>query len=96
MSPSPTSADDFGFDYAVLSLFCIVIAMGVMVYLVRKPIAKLLESEVKIEFRELGMDDADDVELGPGIMLVKRSKLDEKFVLEDSDSETSESGEDTT
>ena len=90
MSPSPASADTIGFDYGVFFLFSIVFFVGVMVYLIRKPVAKLLESEIKIEFRELGMDDADDVELGPGIMLVKQSKLDEKFVLEDSGSESEE------
>ena len=77
-------------DYAVFALFCIVIAIGFLVYFVRKPLSKLINADVQIEFRELGMDDADDVELGPGIMLVKRSKLDEKFVLEDSESDTDE------
>ena len=47
----------------------------------KKPIAKILESEIKMSF-VVGVDDADDVELGPGIIMVKQSKLDERFVLE--------------
>ncbi len=88
-SPVGISSDDvIVFDYGVFFLFSIVLFVGVMVYFMREPIAKILQTEIKVEFRELGMDDADDVELGPGIMLVKHSELDEKFVLEDSGSET--------
>lgn len=84
------SDEAIAFDYSVFFLFSIVLFVGVMVYFIRKPIAKILQTDIKIEFRELGMDDADDVELGPGIMLVKRAKLDEKFVLDDSGSESEE------
>ena len=92
MSPQIGMASDeaTSFDYSVFFLFSIVLFIGVIVYFMREPIAKILHTEIKIEFRELGMDDADDVELGPGIMLVKQSELDEKFVLEDSGSETEE------
>ena len=86
------------FDYGVFVLFSIVLLIGFVVYFTRKPLSELLQSEIKVEFRELGMDDADDVEIGPGIMLVQSSKLNEKFVLEDSGSEDidSDTEEETT
>jgi len=85
-----SSDEAIAFDYSIFFFFSIVLFVGVMVYFMRKPIAKILKTDIKIEFRELGMDDADDIELGPSIMLVKRSELDENFVLEDSGSETEE------
>ena len=93
LSPSPTFAissdETLAFDYGVFFLFSAVILLGVLLYFMRKPLSQLLHSEIKVEFRELGMDDDDDVEFGPGIKLVQRSELDDKFVL-DPDSDTEE------
>ena len=82
------SQESVGLDYSVVVLFFVVIFVGVMLCLLRKPILNILESEVEIEFNELGMDDAEDVEVGPGIMLVSKAKMDEKFVLDDSGTES--------
>ena len=36
------------------------------------------------------MDEADDVEIGPGILLVKKAELEEKFVIEESSDDEKE------
>ena len=82
------SQEGVGLDYSVLVLFFVLIFIGIALCLLRKPILKILESEIEIEFNELGMDDAEDVEVGPGILLVSKPKLDEKFVLDDSDTDS--------
>lgn len=50
--------------------------------------------DIRIEFKELNMDEADDVEIGPGILLVQRD-LEEKFVIDELASSDDEKGEST-
>ena len=56
----------------------------------RKPVARLISNDIRIEFKELNMDEADDVEIGPGILLVRKAELEEKFVIEESSDDEKE------
>ena len=80
----------------MFALFTIVVFVGAMLYLARGPMKKLLGEDIRVEFRELDMTEEDDLEVGPGILLVKRSKLEERFVINSlTDSETDSEEEST-
>ena len=80
--------DSFG-DYGAVALLSILIFLGAILYYTREPLKRLLARDIRVKFRELHMDDADDVEVGPGILLVE-SRMEEKFVIEAIDESASD------
>ena len=87
VSPSPDySKIEYEYDFSIF----VFLFVCLMLFFLRKPMLQLLESEVEIEFKEIGMDDGEDIEAGPGIMLVTTRTDDTRFVLDDSESDSEE------
>ena len=91
VSPSTDYSEiEYEYDFSIFVFLFVLLFVCVMLFFLRKPMLQLLESEVEIEFKEIGMDDGEDIEVGPGIMLVTRRTDDRRFVLDDSESGSEE------